>query len=55
MTATVYVRYDHIWFGLVGFYDISTVVAYLIANLLYTYIFKIYDLVWLDVMVYQPF
>ena len=41
----IYIRY--IWFGLVGFYGISTIVGYLMPNPLYTYILDIYDLVWL--------
>ena len=43
-----------IWFGLVGFYDISTIIGYLIPNPLNTYILNIYDLVWLGFMAYQP-
>ena len=39
---------------LVWFYDISTIVGYLMANSLYTYIVNIYDLVWLAFMAYQP-
>ena len=35
-----------IWFGLVGFYGISTIVGYLMPNPFYTYILNIYDLVW---------
>ena len=35
-----------IWFGLVRFYGISTIVGYLIPNPVYTYILDIYDLVW---------
>ena len=35
-----------IWFGGVGFYGTSTIVGYLIPNLIYSYIFDIYDLVW---------
>ena len=33
--------------GLVWFYDISSMVGYLMPNLVYTYILNIYDLVWL--------
>ena len=33
------------WFGLVGFYGISTIVGYLMPDPLYTYISNIYDLV----------
>ena len=47
----IYIRY--IWFGLVGFYGISTIVCYLMPNPLYTYILNIYDLVWLGFMAYQ--
>ena len=48
----IYIRY--IGFGQVRFYGISTIVGYLMANPLYTYILDIYDLVWLGFMVYQP-
>ena len=41
----LYIRY--IWFGLVGFYGISTIVGYWMPNPFYTYILNIYDLVWL--------
>ena len=44
----------HIWFGLVGFYGILTIVGYLMPNPLYTYILNIYDLIWLGFMAYQP-
>ena len=43
-----------VWFGLVWFYGISTIVGYLMPNPLYTYILNIYDLVWLGFMAYQP-
>ena len=36
------------------FYDISTTVGYLMPYPLYPYISKIYDLVWLGFMAYQP-
>ena len=39
----IYIRY--IWFGLVGFYGISTIVGYLMPNPLYTHILNIYDFV----------
>ena len=34
------------WIGLIGFgiYGISTIVGYLIPNLLFTYIYQLYDL-----------
>ena len=41
----IYIKY--IWFVLVGFYDISAIVGYLIPNSLYTYILNIYGLFWL--------
>ena len=37
-----------VWFGLFGFYGISTIIGYSMPNPLYTYILSIYDLVWLD-------
>ena len=40
-------------FGLVGFYDISTIVGYLMLNPLYMCILKIYDLVRGRIMPYQ--
>ena len=39
---------------MVGFYGISTIVGYLMPNLLYTYILDLYDLVWFGFMAYQP-
>ena len=40
--------------GLVWFYNISTIVGYLMRNSLYTYILNIYDLVGWGFMAYQP-
>ena len=37
--STLYTYIRYIQFGLVGFYGISTIVGYLIPNLLYTYIY----------------
>ena len=51
-SSYLYIKY--IGFGLVGFYGISTIVGYLMPNLLHTYILNIYDLVWLGFMAYQP-
>ena len=45
---------EEIWFGLVWFYGISTIVGYLMPNPLYTYVLNIYDLFWLGFMAYQP-
>ena len=45
---------SNVYFGLVGFYGISTIVGYLMPNPLYTYILNIYDLVWLGFMAYGP-
>ena len=52
--SSLYIYITYIWFGLVGFYGISTIVDYFIPNHLHTYILNIYDLVWLGFMVYQP-
>ena len=52
--SSLYIYIKYIWFGLVGFYGISTIVGYLMSNPLYTYILNIYDLVWLGFMAYQP-
>ena len=38
------IRIDWAWF-----YDISTIVGYLMPNSVYTYILNIFDLVWLGV------
>ena len=48
----IYLRY--IRFCLVGFYGTSTIVGYLMANLLYKYILNVKDFVWLGFMAYQP-
>ena len=52
--SSLYIHIRYIWFGLVGFYGISTIVGYLMPNPLYTYILDIYDLVWFGFMAYQP-
>ena len=44
--SSLYIYIKYIWFGLVGFHGISTIVGYLMPNHLYTYISNIYDLVW---------
>ena len=41
------------WFVLVWFYDITTIVDYLMPNSLYSYILNIYDLAGLDFMAFQ--
>ena len=38
----LYIHIKYIWFGLFGFYGISTIVGYLMPNPLYTYISIIY-------------
>ena len=48
----IYILY--IYFGLVWFYGISTIVDYLKPNSLYTYILDTYHLIWLGFMAYQP-
>ena len=40
--------------GLVWFYGISTIIGYLMSNLVYSYILNIYYLVGLGFMEYQP-
>ena len=52
--SSLYIYIKYVWFGLVGFYGISTIVGYLMPNPLYTYISNMYDLVWLGFMAYQP-
>ena len=52
--SSLYIYIKYIWFGLVGFYVISTIVGYLMPNPLYTYVLNIYDLVWFGFMAYQP-
>ena len=44
----LYIYIKSIWFSLVGFYGISTIVGYSMPNPLYRYISNIYDLVWFD-------
>ena len=44
---STYIYIKYIWFVLVGFYGISTIISYLMPNPLYTYILDIYDLFWL--------
>ena len=41
------------WFGLVWFYGISTIVGYSMPKSLYTYILNMNDFVWLGFMAYQ--
>ena len=41
------------WFGCVEFYGISTIMGYLMLNLLYTYILNRYDWVGLGFMAYM--
>ena len=45
--SSLYIYIKYIWYGLVGFYGISTIVGYLMRNPLHTCILNIYDLVWL--------
>ena len=37
--SSLYIYIKYIWFGLVGFYDISTIVGYFMQNRLYIYIY----------------
>ena len=50
--SSLYIYIKYIWFGLVGFYGISTIVGCLMPYLLYTYISNIHDLVYLGFMAY---
>ena len=50
--SCLYIYIEYIWFGLVGFYDISTILGYLMPNPLYTYILNIYDLVWFGLVLW---
>ena len=43
--SSLYIYIKYIWFGLIGFYGISTIVGYLMLNPLYTYILNVYDFV----------
>ena len=52
--SSLYIHIKYIWFCLVGFCGISTIVGYLMPNALYTYILNILDLIWLGFMKYQP-
>ena len=52
--SSLYIYIKYIWFGLVGFYGISTIVGYLMPNPLYTYILNIKGLFGLGFMAYQP-
>ena len=52
--SSFYIYIKYIWYGLDGFYGISTIVGYLMPNPLYTYILDIYDIVWMGFMAYQP-
>ena len=46
--STVHIYIKYIWFGLVGFYGISTIVGYLMPNPLYTYI----SYIWFGLVVF---
>ena len=43
--SSLYIYFEYTEFSLIGFYGISTIVAYLMPNPLYTYILNIQDLV----------
>ena len=51
--SSLYIYIKYIWFGLVGFYGISTILGYLMPNPLYTYILDIYDLVWFGLVLWH--
>ena len=48
--SSLYIYIKYIWFGLIGFYGISTIVGYLMPNPLYTYILY---MIWFGFMAYQ--
>ena len=52
--CTYLYEYVYVWFGLVGFYGISTIVGYLMPNPLNTHTSYIHDLVWSGTTAYQP-
>ena len=43
--SSLYINIKHKWFGLDGFYGISTIVGYLMLNSLYMYMINEFDLV----------
>ena len=47
-------KFNKVLFTWVGFYGISTIDGYLMANPFYTYILNMHDLVWVGFMAYQP-
>ena len=53
MPNPLYVYRWNMWFGLIGFYAISTIVGWLMPNPLYVYRLNICDLVRLGFMPYQ--
>ena len=53
--SSLYINIKYIFFGFDGFYGISTIVDYLMPNLLYTYILNIYDLVLIANLKLNPF
>ena len=52
--SSLYIYIKYVWFCLVGFYGISTIVGYSMSKPLYTYTSNMYDFVWLGFMAYQP-
>ena len=52
--SSLYIHIKYIWFDFLCFYDISTIIGYLMLSPLYTYILNIYELVWLGFMAYRP-
>ena len=49
--SSLYIYIKYIWFGLVGFYGISTIVGYLMSIPLYTYIYIKY--IWCVIIIQQ--
>ena len=53
ISTSLYIYVEYTWFGLVGFYGISTIVGDLMVNPLYTYILNTCGLIWLVFMIHQ--
>ena len=51
--SSLYIYIKYIWFALLWFYGISTIVGYLMLNPLYLYILNLYDLILLGFIAYQ--
>ena len=50
----IFIYITYIWFGLVEFYCMPTILGHLMQNPLYEYIENIYDLVWSGFIASEP-